>query len=128
MLLKLHSRNDKELADRYRVNAVPMMLMLDEDGRERFEFPPAPYGTELLPLALLGKARLLQRVKRYGAAGPCLERALELAPTTWFRPEILYYLGLGYAMTGDGERANNVMQELQSTYKETVWGAVLSGE
>lgn len=122
--MKLHSR-ESEHAAFYAVDGVPALFIVDESGREWYQFPPTAVADDLIAAALLGKARFCLRHRDHARAKELLDRALSVAPGNHFRGEILYYLGWSCSRLGLSERLQPIFDEIQQNHGETLWASLL---
>jgi hypothetical protein len=125
--VKLHGRTS-EYIKQYVVDTVPLLLVVGPDGREWHEIPVLLLVRELIPLALMGKARMLRRHGRFSDAKKVLEEALILMPETGFRPEILRHLAWFRGAVGDTEGELAARAELLERYPDSPWTALMAAD
>lgn len=98
------------------------MVILDENGKERFRIEGYLPKDEFNAQLLMGLARVSAMKKKWEDAEKLYRQILEKYPTTAVAPAAVYWLGVSkYQRTHDHHELGNVVTELKQKYPDSPW-------
>ncbi|HEX5433850.1 MAG TPA: tetratricopeptide repeat protein [Candidatus Angelobacter sp.] len=101
---------------------TPTVIILDENGKERYRIegylPKDDFSAQLL----MGLARVAVMKKQWPDAEKLFQQVLDKYPNTPVAPAAVYWLGVSkYQRTHDHHALGNVVTELKQRYPDSAW-------
>ena len=98
------------------------MVILDENGKERFRIEGYLPKDEFNAQLLMGLARVSAMKKKWEDAEKLYRQILDKYPKTAVAPAAVYWLGVSkYQRTHDHHELGNVVTELKQKYPDSPW-------
>jgi len=107
---------------RFEVLWTPTVLILDENGKERFRIEGYLPRDEFAAHLVMGLARVAFMNKKWVDAEQLYNEVVEKYPHTGVAPAAVYWLGVSrYKKTNDHHALGNIVNELKAKYPESSW-------
>ena len=110
------------LADAFKVEKTPCLIILDQDGNEHHRANGFLAPEELIAVIRLGMAKTLYNHQTYDLAIQVLDELLEDHPTSDSYAEAIYVRGLcRYKRTHDSGHLKETYQQLALAFPKSEW-------
>jgi len=107
---------------RFEVLWTPTVLILDENGKERFRIEGYLPKDEFAAHLIMGEARVAFMNKKWADAEQLYNQVVEKFPNTGIAPAAVYWRGVSrYKKTNDHHELGKVVAELKQKYPNSPW-------
>lgn len=101
---------------------TPTVIILDENGKERYRIEGYLPKDDFAAQLLMGLARVSIMKKKWADAESLLQQILDKYPNAAIAPGAVYWLGVSkYSRTHDPKELGQVVTELKQRYPNSPW-------
>lgn len=114
--------NAKPYADDFNIQWTPVVIILDEFGKEHFRTVGFMPPEEFIPSVILGMLKVQFDLKKYREALDIANRLIKDFPKSKAIPETIYWQGVAsFEHTNDPQHLKAAYKKLQAEYPASEW-------
>lgn len=118
----VHIKENPAGFGRFEAIWTPSVLVLDENGKERYRIEGYLPKDDFAAQLLMGLARVAVMKKQWAEAGKLYQEILDKYPSTSIAPAAVYWLGVSkYSGTHDAKELRQVVTNLKQNYPDSPW-------
>lgn len=118
----MHIKENPKNFHRFDSIWTPTVLVMDENGKERWRLEGYLSKDEFRAFLEMGLARVATMKKNWAEAERIYAGVIERYPDSKFAPEAVYYRGVArYKATNDHNSLGEVAEEFTGKYQDSIW-------